>query len=392
MIYFIAFSFSLLSSLLTDIAIKRKQFGRNHIFKTVACFLGVLLPLLLVSALRYDVGMDYSYTYMPMIESSLKGSIPDTEIFFQFILTIMYRFQLFPQFFFIVTSFIVLIPIVLAIFIRGRNITFSLLIFLFTSTYFWTLSNIRQACGFALALLGFALLWFGKSPKKFIGVIFILITPLFHLSCLIYWVFLFYYLFIHLKRKTFIFLFFLAVIISPILLQLLKFFVTSYTKYGYFFDMSGYEIETKQFVTIPYELIVTGFAIYKSKFNFNRILNIFLVFKLFVIYCLLLNLMTGNGELFIRTYRIVSGFDIVLIPYLCDLMQKNCEKLPQSAFDILRNFHVNFPFQSTTVALRQGSIRYNALIICIAGYLCLIFIAQSILNNTFDPLPYQFFF
>lgn len=392
MVYIFAFAFSLLSSLLTDIAIKKKQFGWRHPFKTIACFFGVLLPLLLVSALRYDVGMDYSYTYMPMIESSLKGHIPDTELFFQFILTIMYRFQIFPQFFFIVTSFIVLTPIVLAIFIRGRNISFSVLIFLFTSTYFWTLSNIRQACGFSLALLGFVILWFGKSSKKFIGVIFILSTPLFHLSCLIYWLFLFYYLFVHIKRKPFMMLFFLAVIASPIFLQLLKFFVTSYTKYGYFFDMSGYGIETKQLVTIPYELIVTGFAIYKSKFNFNKIINIFLVFKLFVLYCIFLNLMTGNGELFIRTYRIVSGFDIVLIPYLCDLMQKNNEKLPCEFYDVLHKFHVEYPFQSVKGALMQGSIRYNMLIICIVVYLCLIFIAQSILNNTFDPLPYQFFF
>lgn len=70
-------------------------------------FLFSFLPMFLLSALRYDVGTDYMYTYTPtFIEMLTDSSAGYREIGINFIIRFIQLFTTEPQWFFVVTSFI----------------------------------------------------------------------------------------------------------------------------------------------------------------------------------------------------------------------------------------------------------------------------------------------
>ena len=101
MIYYIALSFSLCLCLLIDkrylmstnktvyISAKKLMIDKIGFKRSLLCFLSSL-PLFLLSALRYGIGTDYFYGYVPIFQTINSGHIQNTraekDMFFSIIL------------------------------------------------------------------------------------------------------------------------------------------------------------------------------------------------------------------------------------------------------------------------------------------------------------------
>lgn len=81
-IFVLAFLVSCLSSKLAKKYMSSKGRNKNkYKFLYILSFIVVYLIFTIPSAIRYDIGTDYSYTYLPMLnEMKRTGYVPDTDL------------------------------------------------------------------------------------------------------------------------------------------------------------------------------------------------------------------------------------------------------------------------------------------------------------------------
>lgn len=105
-----------------------------------------VLPLFLVTALRYDVGTDYFYTYVPEFNRILNGSSGGySEWGFNTLIRAIQVFTTNPQWLFCVTGFISAFLLVRTIIVMSENAPLSVAVLFFSCVWFWSLNNVRQA-------------------------------------------------------------------------------------------------------------------------------------------------------------------------------------------------------------------------------------------------------
>ena len=186
-LYLIGFIFTILLVYISEYKVKSKK------SKTVLRVIAVL-PLLIISAIRYNVGTDYDKRYVQDYINLSNGiDVPNLEIGFKAIDYICLLFTKETFLLFIVTSIIILSIIFEVIYKKSTNKVLSIVIFFFGGYFFGTLNLVRQYIAVVLIMLGYQFLTSENKKKAYIGfIICAILAFLMHSSSIICFAILFF--------------------------------------------------------------------------------------------------------------------------------------------------------------------------------------------------------
>lgn len=140
-----------------------------------------VLPLIIVSALRYQVGVDYN-SYMWMHEAIGRGEAVHAEAGYKALSELVLKYTSDPQAIFVVTSIIILALIGVGIYCYSPQPALSLFLFVSMGYLFSSFNILRQYI--AIAIL-FVALKFIKENKFLPYLAFVLVAMLFHKTAII---------------------------------------------------------------------------------------------------------------------------------------------------------------------------------------------------------------
>ncbi|MDM0466715.1 EpsG family protein [Clostridium perfringens] len=220
---------TIISIIFAYISIYLKKDIRNtyaNILRKISILLS-FLPLFIVSAIRYDVGTDYFYRYVPGFIYIQYGGIETYEKGFILLNKFILLFTSNYQWLFVVTSFIFCFFTYKAIYDQSKGICLSIALLLVTSSYFISLNTLRQCMSVAIFLYATKYI---KNRNIYKYMFWIFIAIMFHSSSIIY---IPVYFIINNKIKYHFKEFIAIVIFMPILAKIFILFVneTKYTAY-----------------------------------------------------------------------------------------------------------------------------------------------------------------
>lgn len=201
------------------------------------------LPLFLVSALRYNVGMDYVATYkMGFMRFASGGDYKNFEIGFKLINKFVLLFTNDYAGLFIVTSLLFCFFVYRAIYLMSASPAFSVFLLVTCGFYFYSMNAVRQCI--ATAIFFYAMQYIEKKQfKKYL--LWILLASTIHLVALIY---IPVYFIGRMKIPLFKAVFFLGVLAAALpLLQRLIYYIIRLTKYSNYIN-SVYDTADKGFI------------------------------------------------------------------------------------------------------------------------------------------------
>ena len=160
--------------------------AKNKRTKIILMVLSIL-PMFLISALRYNVGTDYNKRYVSDYLSLANGNdVENLEIGFKVIDYICLLFTKEPYLLFAVTSLIILAILFEVIYKKSSNPILSVTIFFLGGYFFGSLNLVRQYIAVVLILLGYQFLMSENKKKAYIGfVICAILAFLMHSSSII---------------------------------------------------------------------------------------------------------------------------------------------------------------------------------------------------------------
>lgn len=189
MIYAIMIIFSVIGSCFVPYIEKQKRekkkkciiYLKNLKRNGMIC-VSLFLPLL-VSSLRYDLGTDYFYTYIPQFNSIAMGSRGYYEIGFYWLNRIVSFFTNDGQWLIVLCSILFVGIVYRQIYRESRAYALSILLLYLSFAYFVSLNNIRQSLASAFLLLAMECL---RENKKVGFVIWVLLATSMHQVSLIF--------------------------------------------------------------------------------------------------------------------------------------------------------------------------------------------------------------
>lgn len=157
MIYAIMIIFSVISGCLVPYAEKKKKKSKSTIYmknikRNGMISISLLFPLL-VSSLRYGLGTDYSYTYIPQFNSIARGDRGYYEIGFYLLNKIVSFFTNDGQWIIVICSILFVGIVYRQIYRESKVYALSILLLYLTFAYFVSLNNVRQSLASAFLLL-----------------------------------------------------------------------------------------------------------------------------------------------------------------------------------------------------------------------------------------------
>ena len=210
-----------------------KKYKKTKIGKVffILSFLVSFLP----AGLRYGIGTDYFYTYVPYFYWIGTGKREFSEIGFNLLNKVIYNWFGDYRVLFFVTAFIILAFIYKSIWDNSDDILKSVLIIFVGQAYFYSMNMVRQAIAMAIILYAFKYL---KNKKYFKLFLCIIVASTFHVSALCMIPIL---LLSQLKIKLFTKIIILAslFIFQPIILKLVE-IIISFTKYNWYYTEGLY--------------------------------------------------------------------------------------------------------------------------------------------------------
>ncbi len=163
-VYVIMLLFSLLFILLAEKS-------NNNKAKKIWTLLSVV-PFILVSALRYDVGTDYFYRYVPDYNKIANGgSVDNLEIGFKLLVNLCILITKDYQIIFVVTSVVIMTLFMYTIQRQSTNKALSVTIFLLGGFFFQSLNILRQYMAIAIVFFSYRYLLKDKYSVFIISVI-----------------------------------------------------------------------------------------------------------------------------------------------------------------------------------------------------------------------------
>lgn len=317
-IYFVAFFITLFMCYMANKATDLKQ-------KKIFMFVSVL-PFLIVSSIRYNVGIDTWLNYTPTFESvALYGErfevIPflreKYEIGFSLIVMILARICSNPVILFVFCSTIIMAFTFGAIYKQSSITWLSIVLFFLSGAFLLSMNGMRNYMALAIAIYALKYIY-EKKPVKFI--VMILIAALIHKSMLI--ILIFYPLYnVKVNRKCIGIILAISLVLTFFIDQIVKMLV-SFTAYNNYF------ITDKQLVDPLYTMLIVNVIIgafflfnYKknkddSKYNFYLKLQV-----MSIIICMFSFKLT----LAYRIEQIIDFFQIITIPYNIYLLKNDPE-------------------------------------------------------------------
>lgn len=210
------------------------------------------LILLLPHALRYGIGTDYFYTYVPGFFATGRGVDFYDELGFSLLNKIIYFFTQDYKVLFFICSFIIFFFIYRGIVKNSKNIPLSILLIFLTQCYFYSMNMMRQSIAIAIVFYAFKYI---KSNQKLKYIICTLLASLIHTSALIMIPFIFIYN-IEIGKIKKIIICIVLLLFGNIVGNILYYIVNTYTNYGWYYN-SAFATES-----VPLTLILTNLMLF----------------------------------------------------------------------------------------------------------------------------------
>lgn len=286
---------------------------RHYFWLFVIFFLLSLLPIGLVSGLRYNVGTDYMYTYYPSFYLIMNNQFHYTEWGFTALNQIIAYFTADAQWLFIITSFIFVYALLKGIIKYSHNVLISILVVFLSLIYFTSLNNVRQLIAVAICFLGFKEI----IKKRFLYYLFyIVLACQFHITALI--MILPYFIINNcnfIKKNVILWMTIgvaIVIIISPITL-----FIIEHTKYAYFLN-GVFTNHEKTYTNLLYSfiyLMISYLFLYKT-LKTNKINYSLIIFQYAFFLMQILSFIIPASEVILRLSQYFIIFQTLLIPTL----------------------------------------------------------------------------
>lgn len=186
-VYLIGFILTIILLYISEYKVKSEK--EKIVLRVIA-----VLPLLVISAIRYNVGTDYNKRYVQDYINLSKGiDVTNLEIGFKAIDYICLLFTKETFLLFIITSIIILSIVFEVIYKKSTNKILSIIIFFFGGYFFGTLNLVRQYISAALIMLGYQFFTSDNKKKAYIGfIICAILAFLMHSSSIICFAILFF--------------------------------------------------------------------------------------------------------------------------------------------------------------------------------------------------------
>ncbi|MBP3597205.1 MAG: EpsG family protein [Clostridia bacterium] len=175
----------LIMLLLSIVFIFIAQKSKNKVLKVIL-YICSILPLFLVSALRYDLGTDYTKTYVSIFRKlSVNKVTKDLEISFELLVRACLLISNNPNILFVVTAFITLVLIMITILTKSQNKILSVIIFVLGGFYFETLNLVRQYIAIAIIFLSSQLLLKKRWKYDILFLLIVIFSVTIHFSSIV---------------------------------------------------------------------------------------------------------------------------------------------------------------------------------------------------------------
>ncbi len=329
---------------------------RGYRMKYYFFFLLAFLPPFFISAVRYGIGTDYFFTYVPGFNSILNGKPYYTEWGFNTLNVIIQLFTNDSQWLFVVTSAIFFAVVLHTIIHYSQIPVLSVLILFISCIYFWSLNNVRQALAVVIAFAGYPYLVNGKFFKYLLCV---LAGSLFHISALLM---VLPYIAVRIKviRKYFLPFVIVFMLLIPAMCRIAE-LVLSGTKYAYYFN-ADYNNGSRGKLNILYNSVffVLTYYVLRKHYRKDNAAYVLLMMQYLSLWisscCWFINI----PELIGRLVMFTQIFQLLLIPYCCK-------------------------------KIKDHSNRVGFIIFYIAAYVIYL-VFTVVLNGNYEVLPYTWIF
>lgn len=321
LLFLVAFFSLFMAKRLADEATRSGEaMPRGRIF---LWFLLAFLAFEIPAALRYGVGTDYLFRYLPDYQTMMaSGKEPDMEAFFVLLYRFFYHTHSPFQWFFVITSFLINGFFLGAIALdKNHEYPLSISIFFLNCVYFCSLSNIRQYLALAIGVFVFSWNINRKRSPWQVGGSFLLLlwSTTCHFSGLLY-LFLYAFLLFRPRGRFLASITIAFVLLSPLITAMVYRFLEN-TKYVYFLtNYLQYGRGVAQLVFILPDFFFFFVSIYliffTKKGQKNPLVYQSLLFSCFGFISYLITYILKSNELFLRIYHMFYAFPIVLAPHL----------------------------------------------------------------------------
>lgn len=329
---------------------------KNNISKKVFQIMS-LLPFLIISGVRYNVGTDYIERYVNGFDIIAAGiELPSLELGFKLLIKFCLLFTDKFYLLFIIMSCLIIIPLFKLIYKESKNPILSILIFFCLCFFFLSLNIVRQFISIVFLLMFF---YQYKENKSKLSFIWLILAFIFHKSAIVGILYIFILKF---KDKKINLYYFILMIICILIFKREIYFVITkfisiiprYKNYiGSNFDVSEFKIGSFIILFINLILMYLINKKIKDKSDCNLYLNIQYVS---IFFCSLTNIFL----LFERINFYFSIFQIFSIPYFLSII--------------------------------KDKKYYNIVLVCFMIVLIINIVYCNIINNYNNVLPYKTIF
>lgn len=276
--------------------------------------IGSFLPLFIVSAIRFDVGTDYSYIYIPLFERLATPGEWFQDVGFALLNKFVLLFTTDYIWIFIITSFLFCFFVYYAIMRLSVNTFQSVILIVITSIFFGSLNIVRQSI--AMAILIYAIK-FIKERELIKYIIFCLIAASMHSTALIMLP-LYFVLDKNISAKVQFVIVIATVVLIPVLEQVLPSLI-ALTRYDWYYDTTynGQTVTSLYFVNIAVFLVG---LFYKNKVQDSKYYNILcnIQFLATIVVCL--------SPIIPLSFRLIRYFTIFHILYIPEIIKAEKRK------------------------------------------------------------------
>lgn len=283
---------------------------KSFLFKYLLFFILSVIPLFFTAALRYDVGTDYFYTYVPNFYKIMYGEMPYSETGFNYFNKFLQLFTHNAQWLFVITGFIFSFFFVRTVIKCSVDVTISVIVLYCTCIFFWSLNNVRQAVAVILTFAAFPHLIKRHTVRYFI---YIALAFIFHISALIMIV-PYFMVSIKLIRERFKFFIITVAVAFPFLCGAFIQFL-SLTKYSYYItDFNTGSALYDDIWLNCFHLIFAGALIYKRRMH-SVYAYVLLIMQFFALMAASATVFITIPEMFLRLTRYFQIYQVLLVPY-----------------------------------------------------------------------------
>lgn len=341
-----------------------------------------MLPFIIVSAIRYDVGTDYFFRYVPNYNTFVEGgTVNSLEILFRGLIKLCIFISDDYIILFAITAVIINSLIISTVFKFSKNVTLSIIIYFCASFYFESMNIVRQFISMSIIFASYKLLF--KKKTILLWGICIIVATLFHTMSIVFAIAI-------LLDKKVIDYKILAILVILIVLfgKPIVDSTVSLTANSTNVNIAKYARYLERTGDLPISSIMIEISIYiyiyllyinalKNEKGIDKELMFFVNMQSVT---LLFTVMNIHFDLFFRIASIFSIFKILSIPYFYHI-NKECE---WKVFNLKRTFNNKF-----LKVLQKWNLIFC---ICIIVGLSTKMIFSNVIKGAEEILPYKTIF